>query len=97
MLQLNNRCMQSALKNVPDASIVHTKTHTVVSRGTYSCFVENIQIDKKTGQPEKAVSHKVLWDESRHYNPLDLEHFKLRVEVSMALALADKMAKKDET
>ena len=96
MLQLSVRHLQDALRMIPEATINHTKTHTTVWRGSYICHVANIQMDRKTGQPEKAISHKVLWDENKNRRPLDLEHLKLRAEVAMALRLADRMAKKNE-
>lgn len=95
MLQLNNRYLQEALMCIPNATINHTKTHTVVWRDSYLCHVEQVQTDKKTGQPEQAYSHRVLWDENKNRPPLNMEHLKLRAEVSMALKLADYRVKKN--
>ena len=92
MLQLNNRYLQESLMLIPNAVINHTKTHTVVWRDNYLCHIEQIQTDR-SGQPEQAVSHKVLWDERKNRYPLSMEHLMLRYEVSAALGLADRKVK----
>ena len=83
MKTLNNGAVQHWLKQVPGATIIHTAHHTVVTRDDYSVYVE------KVPKGMKARSHKILWDEDRHYAPLNMEHLKLRAEVSFALGNAD--------
>lgn len=83
MKTLSNGSVQHWLKQIPGATIIHTAHHTVVTRDDYSVYVE------KPAKDMRAWSHKILWDESRHYAPLNMEHLKLRAEVSLALSNAD--------
>lgn len=83
MIKLNNKRMQEELLKIPEVTINHTGSHTVVTRGTYSVHVSNIRKD------EKAPSHRVLWDETKNYAPLYPAHLVLRAQVSQALGAAD--------
>lgn len=83
MIKLNNKRMQEELGKIPDVTINHTGTHTVITKGTYSVHVSNIKKD------EKAPSHRSLWDEKRNYKPLYPSHLILRHQVSQALGAAD--------
>lgn len=83
MKTLNNGAVQHWLKQIPGATIIHTGHHTVVTRYDYSVYVE------KPSKDMRARSHKILWDERRHSAPLNMEHLKLRAEVSLALSNAD--------
>lgn len=83
MQKLNNARMQAHLLKIPHVTINHTRTHTIVSSRDYAVHIKNIRTD------EKAPSHKVLWDEGKHYSPLNLEHLGVRYMVSKALGDAD--------
>lgn len=82
-MKLNNKRMQEELAKIPKATINHTGTHTVVTRGTYSVHVSNIRKD------EQGASHRGLWDEKKNYKPLYPTHLVLRYQVSQALGAAD--------
>jgi hypothetical protein len=79
-VKLNNKRMQEELLKIPNATINHTATHTIITRGTYSVHVSNIR---------KAKSHRLLWDEKKNYAPLYPAHLVLRYQVSQALGAAD--------
>lgn len=82
-MKLNNKRMQEELLKIPNATINHTATHTIITNGTYSVHVSNIRKD------EKAKSHRLLWDERKNYAPLYPAHLVLRYQVSQALGAAD--------
>ena len=88
MIRLNNAKMQEELRKIPGTTVNHTPTHTVVSSKDYVIYIKNIKTDRR-GKAEEATSHRVLWDEKKHYKPLSVSHLVLRYQVSKALGAAD--------
>ena len=83
MIRLNKQRLHDELSKIAGASMIHTKSHTIISRNDYAIYICNVKNN------EKAPSHKLLWDESRHYAPLYPAHLVFRHAVSKALGRAD--------
>ena len=83
MIRLSKQRLHEELSKIRGVSFIHTKSHTIASRDDYAIYICNIKNN------EKAPSHKLLWDESRHYAPLYPAHLVFRLEVSQALGRAD--------
>lgn len=88
MIKLNSARLQEELRKIPGTTVNHTPTHTVVSSKDYVVYIKNIRTDRR-GNAEEAPSHRVLWDEKKHYKPLSVSHLVLRYQVSKALGAAD--------
>lgn len=87
MIKLNSARLQEELRKIQGTTVNHTPTHTIVSSKDYAVYIKNIKTDRR-GKAE-APSHRVLWDETKHYKPLCASHLVLRYQVSKALGAAD--------
>ena len=83
MIKLNTKRVQEELAKIKGASILHTATSTIISRGDYTIYIDN---PKKN---EKALTHKMLWNEDKNGYPMCPAHLVFRYQVSKALGAAD--------